>query len=177
MFLYCSKHGVVRRANPGVTGQLTRTEVVGRWTTQIPAMVALYVDSSFGSYATAKACASQNTPFLFLTKRDEFGVYTMGHGIRPGHVSKATHRCGRYSMAVYKNPKVGSQPPRVVPLLTNCTFENWWWCLGRAEIPCEIGAYRQLAGGADTATQVALQQREVGRFHSRSKALRACLLR
>ena len=177
MFLYCSKPGVVRRANPRVTGQLTPSEVVGRWTTKIPPGVALCADSYFGSHATAKACASQDTPFLFLTKRDEFGVQTMGQGIRPGHVSTATHRHGHYSMAVYKNPKVGSKPPRVVPLLTNCTFQNRWWWSGRAEIPCEIGAYRQLAGGVDTANQLALQHREVGRFRSWSKALRAFVVR
>ena len=171
MFLYCSKPGVVRRTNPPVTGQLTPSEVVGRWTTKLPPGVALCADSYFGSDATAKACASQDTPFLFLTKRDEFGVQTMGQGIRPGHVSTATHRHGHYSMAVYKNPKVGSKPPRVVPLLTNCTFQNRWWWSGRAEIPCEIGAYRQLAGGVDTANKLALQHREVGCFRSWSKAL------
>ena len=150
---------------------------MGRWTTKIPPGVALCADSYFGSHATAEACASQDTPFLFLTKRDEFGVQTMGQGIRPGHVSTATHRHGHYSMAVYKNPKVGSKPPRVVPLLTNCTFQNRWWWSGRAEIPCEIGAYRQLAGGVDTANQLALQHREVGRFRSWSKALRAFVVR
>ena len=157
MFLYCSKPGVVRRANPRVTGQLTPSEVVGRLTTKTPPGVAVCADSYFGSHATAKACASQDTPFLFLTKRDEFGVQTMGQGIRPGHVSTATLRHGHYSMAVYKNPKVGSKPPRVVPLLTNCTFQNRWWWSGRAEIPCEIGAYGQLAGGFDTPNQLALQ--------------------
>ena len=25
-----------------------------------------------------------------------------------------------YELAVYKNPKVGHKPPRLVPLLTNC---------------------------------------------------------
>ena len=177
MFLYCSKLGVVRRANPRVTGQLTPSEVVGRWTTKIAPGVALRAESYFGSHATAKACASQDTPFLFLTKRDEFGVQTMGQGIRPGHVSTATHRHGHYSMAIYKNPKVGSKTPRVVPLLTNCTFRNQCWWSGRAETRCEIGAYRQLAGGVDTANQLALQHREVGRFRSWSKALRAFVVR
>ena len=108
MFLYCWKPGVgVRRANPRITGQLTPSEVVGRWTTKIPPGLALCADSYFGSHATAKACDSHDTPFLFVTKRDEFAVQTVGQGIRPGHVSTATHRHGHYSMAVYKTQKLG----------------------------------------------------------------------
>ena len=151
-------------------------EVIGHWTTKNTPSVALCADPYFGGHAPTKACVSLDTIFLFLTKRDEFGVLAMGHGITPGHVSTATHRRGHYSMAVYKNPKVGSKPLHVVPLLTNCTFENWWWWSGRAEIPCEIGAYRQLAGVVDTANQLALRHREVGRFRLWSKALRTFVL-
>ena len=73
---------------------------------------------------------------------------------------------------MFKNPKVGSKHPRVVPFLSNIVFDsNHTPHRGGYNLPALIGAYWKLAN------QMALQHRETGRFTSWSKATRAFLLR
>ena len=77
-----------------------------------------------------------------------------------------------------KNPKVGSKPPRVVPFVSNCQYDGM-------RVPHRVGyslppivaAYRQLANGADSANQLALEHWETGRFKRWPKALKAFLYR
>ena len=82
-------------------------------------------------------------------------------------------------LQVYKNPRVGHKPPRVVPLLSNCGFPQEVVVHKKRgyEMPAIIGCYRALAGGVDTANQLALQHRETGRFRKWSAAVRSFLMR
>ena len=116
--------------------------------------------------------------FLFLCKRDQEGVSLAGDSMRPSIAAEAYVKGGKYSLHVYKNPKVGSKPPRVVPFLSNCVFDNEWVRhRGGYELPPVVAAYGQLANGVDSANQMALEHRETGRFKSWTRALRAFLFR
>ena len=87
----------------------------------------------------------------------------------------------KYSLCVYKNPKVGHNPPppRVVPMLTNVCFA----CKGPPhrrsgeEVHPAVAAYRTLSRGVDGVNQMALQMGEVGRQVAWAHAVRAFVLR
>ena len=106
----------------------------------------LCADSYFRNHASVKQTSRTGTPFLFLCKRDEFGVHKMKENLRPCSVATGVRTRRRFAQHVYKNPKVGRKPPRVVAVLTTCNFEPKWWWSGTKEILACIGAYRQLAG-------------------------------
>ena len=58
---------------------------------------------------------------------------------------------------MFKNPKVGSKPPRVVPFLTNCTYSSLFTKHKNGyELPPVVAAYPVLANGVDSANQMAL---------------------
>ena len=177
VYLYCSNDGVVRDPHREVIQCLTPSEVVGGWTTKLSEGTTPCAESYFESHASARQSSRCRTPFLFLCKGDDFGVQKMAENLRPGQVATGVRTRGHFAQHVYKNPKVGRKPPRVVRVLTTCNFEPKWRGSGTKESPTCIGAYRQLAGGVDTAHQLALQYREVGRFHNCAKALQAFVLR
>ena len=133
--------------------------------------------SYFGSHAVAHQLRRQ-LPFLFLTRRDQEGVGAAGDPLLPGQMAKAYVRKGGYSLHLFKNPKVGSNPPRVVPFVSNCQYDGmrvphrWGYLL-----PPIVAPHWQLANGVDNANQLALEHREAGRFKCRSKALKAFLYR
>ena len=91
-------------------------------------------------------------------------------------------RKGGYSLHfvffVFKNPKVDSKPPPVVPVVSNCQCDGMRVPhRGGYLLPPIVAAYRQLANGIDSANQLALEHRETGRFKCWSKALKAFLYR
>ena len=65
-----------------------------------------------------------------------------------------------------------------IPLMTNCAPEEQKTVSKSGKpVPGVIQAYRDLAGGVDTANQLALQWRERGRFMKWSDSVRAFMLR
>ena len=82
-------------------------------------------------------------------------------------------------MVVFKNPKVGPKPPRVVPMLTNVHFPQAGPVHRRTaiEVNTVVASYRQLSRGLDGVNQMALQMRQMGRHMTWSHAVRAFVLR
>ena len=178
IFLYAGKRVRVFRDHPQVAGPRTAREMVHRWADLLPNRTAIVCDSYFGSHQVANQMAQRQQPFLFLCKRDQEGVSLAGDSMRPSIAAETYVKGGKYSLHVYKNPKVGSKPPRVVPFLSNCEFDNEWVRhRGGYELPPVVAAYRQLANGVDSANQMALEHRETGRFKSWTRALKAFLFR
>ena len=111
-------------------------------------------------------------PFLFLVKRDQLGVHEGGALLSEGEHCITTNADAGSALHVYKNPKVGGKAARVVPVMTNCAPEeqNTVSKSGK-RVPGVIQAYRDLAGGVDTANQLALRWRERGRFRKWSDSV------
>ena len=63
-------------------------------------------------------------PFLILCKRDTELVPKMGAATPARQVSEGHGVDGAYSLWVFKNPKVGSKPPRVFLFLSNTMFDT-----------------------------------------------------
>ena len=79
---------------------------------------------------------------------------------------------------MFKNPKVGSKPPGVVPFVTNCTYPSQFTKHKNGyELPPVLAAYRALANGVDSANQMAPEDRETGRFKSWRRAVLAFIIR
>ena len=123
IFLYAGKRVRVFRDHPQVAGPRTAREMVHRWADLLPTRTAIVCDSYFGSHLVANQMAQRQQPFLFLCKRDQEGVSLAGDSMRPSIAAETYVKGGKYSLHVYKNPKVGSKPPRVVPFLSNCVFD------------------------------------------------------
>ena len=84
----------------------------------------------------------------------------------------------KYALQVYKQPKTGGKLPKLVPI-----FANVWYAApgpthhtGR-EIHPLIVPYRQGVCGVDSAHQMALQMRLLGRQMSWWQAVRSFLVR
>ena len=82
-------------------------------------------------------------------------------------------------MVVFKNPKVGHKPPRVVPMLTNVPFPPAGRVHRRSwnEVNPVVASYRHLSRGVDGVNQMALQMRHMGRQMTWSHAVRAFVQR
>ena len=178
VYLYVGARGQLRRAST-VQGNMNARQIVNYWADVLPEGTILVADSFFGSHEAAKGLAARGTPFLMLCKRDERGVSEAGEVLEEGGLATAKVSTANYTLQVYKNPRVGHKPPRVVPLLSNCGFPQEVVVHKKRgyEMPAIIGCYRALAGGVDTANQLALQHRETGRFRKWSAAVRSFLMR
>ena len=119
IFLYAGKRVRIFQGRENVAGPRTAREMVHRWVDLLPPRTALVCDSYFGSHAVAHQLARRQHPFLFLTTWDHEGVAAAGDPLFPGQVAEAHVRKGGYSLHVFKNTKVGSKPPRVVPFVSN----------------------------------------------------------
>ena len=88
-----------------------------------------------------------------------------GEQVPKGQTAVCTVADFKYSLCVYKNPKVGHKPPRVVPMLTNVWFARKGPPHQRSgrEVHPVVAAYRTLSRGVDGVNQMALQMRQVGR--------------
>ena len=176
VYLYTGRRGVMQR-NSSAHGKNTPAEMMHRWADDIPTGTALIADSFFGTLSVAEALHDRGVPFLVLTKRNTVGVAALGARCTPCSCRVAVQPQG-FALCVYKNPKVGGKAARVVPFLTNCRFRNEWVHHHlRYRIPRPVFAYRYLAGGVETANQLSLQHREVGRCSTWSQAVRHFLIR
>ena len=176
VYLYTGCHGVLRRHGCGA-GNLNARQLMAMCSKQLPAYTVLVGDSIFGSHATAQRLAREGRPFITMVRKDTAGVQQGGQTIQAGQTAVATvdgHKC---AVPVYKQPKTGVKPPKSVPILSNV----WYAARGPLhptgqEIHPLVGAYRQVARGLDSANQMALQMRLLGRQMSWSQAVRGFLL-
>ena len=152
-------------------------EIVQLWNDVTPPGEVLVADSFFGFHDAAAMLSAQERPFLMLTSTSAL-VQDGNVGLDPGDVSTVVHKKHRYALSVYKNPKVGRKPAKVVPLLTNClTGGPLQHRSGRYHLPGMIANCRRFALGMDTYNQMCLQHREEHRFQSWWKALGGMVLR
>ena len=158
-------------------GHYNAFEIVQLWNDVTPPGKVLVADSFFGSHDAAAMLSAQERPFLMLTSTSAL-VQDGNVGLDPGDVNTVVHKEHRYALSVYKNPKVGRKPAKVVPLLTNClTGGSLPHRSGRYHLPGIIANYRRFAPGVDTFNQMCLQHREEHRFQSWWKALGGMVLR
>ena len=73
---------------------------------------------------------------------------------------------------MYKQPKTGGKPPKLVPIVSNMRYAAGALHHTGQEIHPLVAAYRQVARGVDSTNQMALQMRLLGRQISWSQALR-----
>ena len=178
VYLYTGKKGQLRRSSPKVAGKFTGPEIVNHFCSSLQPDVVVVCDSFFGSHRLAQVLACREQPFLFLVKRDQLGVQEGGALLSEGEHCITTNADAGYALHVYKNPKVGGKAACVVPLMANCAPEEQYTVSESGKpVPGVIQAYRDLAGGVDTANQLALQWRERGRFRKWSNSVRAFMLR
>ena len=172
VYLYASKKTQVHAGGQRVAGPLTAAEVVHHRVDHLPPKTAVVADSYFGGHGMAHQLALRDHPFLLLCKREAGGL------LKAGQVAEAVCQGRGYSLKVFKNPKVGSKPPQVVPFLTNCTYPSQFTKHKNGyELPPVVAAYRVLANGVDSANQIALEHRESGRFKSWRCAVLAFIIR
>ena len=124
---------------------------------QTAAYTVLVRDSFFGSHATAQRLAREGRPFITMVRKDMAGVQQAGDTIQAGQTAVATVEGQKYALQVYKQPKTGGKPPKLVPILSNV----WYAARGplhhtALEIHPLVVAYRQVAREVDCANQMAL---------------------
>ena len=88
------------------------------WAGLLPSGTFLCADSFFGSHELACDLAAERHAFLMMTKRSTYGVVRAGELLAAGQTATCTVHDARYAMVVFKNPKMGHKPPRVLPMLT-----------------------------------------------------------
>ena len=178
VYLYASKKTGVHAGGQRVAGPLTPTEVVHHWVDHLPLKTTTMADSCFGGHRMAHQFALCDHPFPVLCKRNKEGVAEAGGSLKPGQVGEAVCRGRGYNLKLFKNPKVGSKPPRVVPILTNCSYPSQFTKhKNRYELPHVVASYRVLANGVDSANQMALEHRGTGCFQSWRRAVLAFIIR
>ena len=146
----------------------------------IPQSTVLCADSFFGSHGRAQEFAAQRRPFLMLSKRDnnDAGLARAAALTQEGDMARAIVADKNYELAVYKNPKVGHKPPRLVPSLTNSWYGEEVPKDRRANaFPPVVACYREFSRAVDGANQMALQMRQLGRQMTWSHAVRAFMVR
>ena len=84
------------------------------WAGLLPTRTILCADSFFGSHELARDLAAARHAFLMMTKRSTYGVDMARELLGQGQTATCTVDDARYAMVVFKNPKVGHKPPRVV---------------------------------------------------------------
>ena len=150
------------------------------WARMIPQSTVLCADSFFGSHGLAEEFAAQRRPFLMLSKRDkrDAGLTRAAALTQEGDMARAIVADKNYELAVYKNPKVGHKPPRLVPFLTNCWYGEEVPKDRRGNpLPPVVACYREFSRAVDGANQMALQMRQLGRQMTWSHAVRAFMVR
>ena len=133
----------------------------------------------FGSHELARDLAAERHAFLLMTKRSGYGVDRAGQLLAKGQTATCAVDDARYAMVVFKNPKVGHKPPRVVPMLTNVHFPQARPVHRRSgnDVNPVVANYRQLSRGVVGVNEMALQLRQMGRETTWSHAVRAFDLR
>ena len=121
MYLYTGARGTLRRYGTAA-GNFDAKNIVKLWASLLPEGTVLCPDSFFGSRGLAKELAASKRAFLMMTKRSTYGVTWAGEHVQEGQTAVCTVVDLKYSLCVYKNPKVGHKPLRVVPMLTSVWF-------------------------------------------------------
>ena len=117
MYLYTGRRGDLRRCGNSA-GNYNAQQIMTMWAGLLPSGTILCADSFFGSHELARDLAAEEKAFLMMTKRSTYGVDRAGELLGEGQTATCTVDDARYAMVVFKNPKVGHKPPRVVPMLT-----------------------------------------------------------
>ena len=171
-------HFTVSSANTVVVPPTsTPDSLLAMWSTHLRADTVLVGDSFFGSQATAQRLARKGRPFSTMVRKDTAGVQRGGDNIEAGQMVMGTVDGHKYALQVYKQPKTGGTPPQLVPILSNV----WYAARGPLhhtgqEIHLLVAPYRQVARQVDSANQMALQMRLLGRQMSCLQAVRGFLL-
>ena len=170
VYLYIGRRGKVRRFG-SCCGKYDAKGIMRLWAEIIPESTVLCADSFFGSHGLAEEFAAQRRPFLMLSKRA--AALT-----QEGDVARAILAYKNYELAVYKNPKVGHKPPRLVPFLTNCWYGEEVPKDRRGNpLPPVLACYWEFSRAVDGANQMALQMRQLGRQMTWSHTVRAFMVR
>ena len=122
-------------------------------------------NSFFGSHDMAQDLSAHGTPYLMLVKKDkrDAGLTKAKQSTQEGDCARAIVD-GSYELCVYKNPKVGHKPPKIVPFLTNC----WYGVDDPARdrrgnnLPAVVAEHREVSCAVGGANQMALQMRQIG---------------
>ena len=179
VYLYTGRRGKVRRFG-SCCGKYDAKGIMRLWARMIPQSTILCADSFFGSHGLAEEFAAQRRPFLMLSKRDkrDAGLTRAAALTQEGNMARAIVADKNYELAVYKNPKVGHKPPRLVPFLTNCWYGEEVPKDRRGNpLPPVVACYREFSRAVDGANQMALQMRQLGRQMTWSHAVRAFMVR
>ena len=89
---------------------------------QLPGYTVLVGDWFLGSHATAQQLAREGQPFITMVRKDTAGVQQAEDTIRAGQTAVATVDGPKYALQVYKQPKTGGKPPKLVPILSNVWY-------------------------------------------------------
>ena len=146
VYLYTGRRGVLRRHGCGA-GNLNARQLMAMWSKQLPVYTVLVGDSFFGSHATAQRLAREGRPFITMVRKDTAGVQQGGNAIQAGQTAVATVDGHKYALQVYKQPKTGGKPPKLVPILSNVQPARGPLHHTGREIHPLVAAYRQLARG------------------------------
>jgi hypothetical protein len=168
---------LVGRTESDWSGSAAPAEVVLRWHSLLPEGVILVCDSFFGSHRTAADLAAADRPFVLLMPRSAAMVKEASLGLGEGELHSATNTRDRYTLSVFKNPRVGAKAARVVPFTTNCTFPEPLVPHKDFELHALVHFYRTQANGVDHVNQYALSHRELGRMSKWSNAVRSFMIR
>ena len=163
MYLYTGRRGHLRRFGNSA-GNFNAQQIMTMWAGLLPCGTILCADSFFGSHELARDLAAERHAFLMMTKRSTYGPDTAGEFLAEGQTATCTVDDARYAMVVFKNPKIGHKPPRVVPMLTNLHFPQARTVHRRSgnEVNPVVAGYRPLSRGVDGVNQMALQVRQMG---------------
>ena len=178
MYLYTGRRGHLRWFGNS-SGNFNARQIMTMWARLLPSGTILCADSFFGSQELARDLAAERHAFLMMTKRSTYGVDRAGELLAEWQTATCTVDDARYAMVVFKNPKVGHKPPRVVPMLTNVHFSQAGSVHRRSgnEVNPVVASYCQLLRGVDGVNEMALQMRHMGRQMTWSHAVRAFVLR
>jgi hypothetical protein len=168
---------LVGRTDSDWSGSATPAEVVLRWHSLLPQGVILVCDSFFGSHQTATNLAAADRPFVLLMPRSSAMVKEASAGLEEGGLHSTTNAEAGYTLCVFKNPKVGNKPARVVPFTTNCVFPEPLVPHKDFQLHSLVSFYRTEANGVDHVNQYALSHRELGRMSKWSNAVRSFMIR
>ena len=149
------------------------------WASLLPEGTVRCAGCFFGSQGLAKELAANKRAFLMMTKRSTHAVTWTGEQVQEGETAVCTVADLKYSLCVYKNPRVGHKPPRVVPMLMNVWFAQRQPPRRRSnrEVHPVVAAYGTLSCGVNGVNQMALQMRQVGHQMTWAHAVRAFMLR
>ena len=170
-------HPTVSSANTVVVPVTSAPDsLLTMWSTQLPADTVLVGDLFFWSHATAQRLARESRPFRTLVRKDTASVKQGGDNIEAGQMVVGMVDGHKYAMQVYKQPKTGGTPPQLVPILSNVWYaaQGPFHHTGR-EIRLLVAPYRQVARQVDSANQMALQMRLLGRQMSWLQAVQGFL--